>query len=249
MQRPKITLITPTGGRGESFSLCERWMRNQTIWSDEIQWLLIDDCTPRTEFSLGQEYHRGPKEWKSGINTQRLNMDLALTKVKGDYIFIIEDDDYYAPTYLETMLDLLKHFNVVGEGNAKYYSLTVPGYKEMRNQSHASLCQTALRKEQLPLLESAVNSGEIYFDIVFWSNVADENISSCLFYDKNLAVGVKGMPGRFGIGVGHKQKDYYFDANCAKLSAWIGNDAQFYEPIIRELKNVRTKEPRVLRHA
>lgn len=238
-----ITLITPTGGRHESFALCEKWMANQTV-NGAIQWIVIDDCSPSVTCTMGQEYYRGPKDWKEGINTQRLNMDFALTKIKGDYIFVIEDDDYYAPEYLETYVDLLQHFTVVGEGNAKYYSLRHPGYKEMRNRNHASLCQTGIRKEAISLLERAVNSGELYFDIQLWTQVADNSVPACLFTDKNLAVGIKGMPGRTGIGVGHKQKDYYFDANYTKLREWIGNDSEHYLDYLKKEK--QNEQRRVL---
>lgn len=222
-----ITLVTATGGRREAFKLCEFYMSRQT-YKGPIQWIVVDDCNPGTLVTRKQEYYRGPKEWSEGINTQRLNLDLALPKIKGDYIFIIEDDDYYAPDYIQTHLALLQHAKVVGEAKSKYFNVAVPGWKVMPNKMHSSLAQTSFRKEMLPLFEKAVNSGNLYFDVTFWDRVHESQTPALLVTDKNLCVGIKGMKGRQGITGSHRSKDFMYDPDFKVLKEWIGNDANSY---------------------
>jgi len=238
-----VTLITCTGNRPDAWELCQKFMFRQTIFKQlNVEWLVVDDGDTAVKLqSSVQRLIRGPKTWEEGINTHRLNMDLALATAKGEFIFVVEDDDFYKPNYLEVMLELLQHFEVVGEGNAKYYNVSVPGYKTMHNREHCSLCQTALRASQKDRLYKAVNSGELFFDIVFWRSVIEDEVSSCIFTDKDLCIGMKGLPGRTGIGVGHRKekKDFYFDPKYKKLVEWLGQDAELYKPFMKERSNAR----------
>lgn len=228
-----VTVITPTGSRPEAFALCEKYMKVQT-YKGPLVWVVVDDSDPPTKCTLGQEYYRGPRLWEPGLNTQRFNMELALEKVKGDYILIWEDDENYQPTYIETYIHLLKTFDVVGEIHSRYYNLKIPGWKIMKNDNHVSLCQTGLRKEALPILKKAVDSGNLFIDVAFWDILRNSAPTNYAFFSRlNLAIGMKCMPGRPGIGVGHQQKDYYYDSNLSKLKEWLGKDAQNYEPFIK----------------
>lgn len=227
--------------RPEAFARCEHYVKNQTAFKPPLgyqyQWIVVDDGTPETKCTLNQTYIRGPKDWKEGINTQRLNLDAALPHIKGDYIFVVEDDDFYASDYIEIMLHYLKHSSIVGESNSKYYSLALPGWKAMHNVKHSSLCQTGVHKSKLELLERAINSGELYFDIQLWKYAAEESHEYCLFAGKNLCVGMKGLPGRSGIGIGHRQKDYYYDPKLTKLYEWLpAEDVEFYKKFIPQRK-------------
>jgi len=223
-----VTLITPTGNRPEAFRLCEYYMSRQTYKGD-LQWVVVDDCSLPTKVNMNQEYYVGPRFWEPGLNTQRFNMELALSKVRGEYILIIEDDEWYSPFYVETHVHLLKTFEAIGELNSRYYNLKVPGWKDMRNDTHVSLSQTGVTKNALPVLREAIDSGELYFDVCFWRKAKEKKLKYCLFSGLNLAVGMKCLPGRKGIGVGHTQTDYRYDAGFSKLIEWVGaQDAQAY---------------------
>lgn len=252
VKNPVISLITCTGSRPEALRLCEKYIKDQTYQGD-LEWIIVDDSTEmlpadRTvsegpdgcAFSMMRVRHfRGPRTWIPGLNTQRFNMELALKKVKGDYIFFIEDDDLYKPDYIETMMDLLKYADIAGEAKSKYYHLGLPGHKEMHNYRHASLCQTAIKRKLLPMVEAAVNSGELYFDIHLWNQVHENRIPYLLFAESNLVIGMKGLPGREGIGAGHKTKDYLLDPSLDKLKEWCGDDVSNYLPFIRKRNNER----------
>ena len=220
MSSPLVTLITPTGSRPLAFSMCESMMARQT-YKGPLQWIVVDDSWPPTLTMMGQQYVRGPVDWNPSINTQRPNMEAALQHVKGDIILIIEDDDWYAPNYIETMVKLLDFAPIVGEANARYYNIAHRCYAKMLNYYHASLCQTGIRREILPLLHEAVTSGQLYFDCELWKMVREREIESFLAVDLNMAIGMKGLPGRRGIGVGHSPDGFKHDPDWSVLRSWL----------------------------
>lgn len=234
-----ITLITPTGARQEAFARCEYYMQQQTYKGD-IHWIVIDDSEPKTAMTIPknsnirQEYIRGPIPWTPHINTQRPNMHEALLHVKRDTeaIFVIEDDDYYAPDYLEILLFLLQKFQAVGEANNKYYAIKSRSYKEWKNIGHASLCSTGLRGELYQVLYDATNSGELFIDMSFWRKCFERGIKNALIIGLNIGVGIKQMPGRHGIGAGHdpESQDFIKDPGFGMLRRWIpiAEDFEWY---------------------
>lgn len=220
-------------------------MKAQT-YKGEIQWIVVHDEEGDflPDASVNMEVYRGLTTWHQGINTQRSNMEEALKHVKGEYIVLWEDDDFYKPDYLQTMVELLQFCNIVGEAQSKYYHVGLPGYKEMHNYYHASLCQTALRRQALPFLKAAVDSGQLYFDIHLWNAVHEKRIKSLLLADSDMVIGIKGMPGRANIGVGgSKLKDYLLDPSLAKLREWVGAQASNYSPFIRKQNDKRARNP------
>jgi glycosyltransferase involved in cell wall biosynthesis len=230
--------------RPEALAHCDKYMLEQTF-NGVVEWIIVDDSSNQLpanktlDAGIYVKYFRGPRKWEEGLNTQRFNMEEAIKHVKGKYVFFIEDDDLYKKNYVETMMDLLAYADIVGEAKSKYYNLQLPGYKEMHNYRHASLCQTAMKRSVLPLLKQAIDSGEMYFDIHLWANVQKERIPYALIAESNLVIGIKGMPGREGIGVGHRNKDYLMDPKLVKLGEWCGELASNYKPFIRTKENGR----------
>lgn len=237
-----VTLITATGHRPEAFKLCAEYMQRQTYQGD-VQWIVVsdspfteDECVPDDISSLHlidrprTKLHpcTGPQPWRPGINTQRPNLNKAIENVRGDYVLVIEDDDYYKPNYVEVMVSMLKHSPLVGETKARYYNLKHRCYKEYPNSEHASLCQTGFHKSLLPLFEEAVNSGELYIDIYLWKQALDKHVDHLLFSGLGLSVGMKGLPGRPGIGIGHRPVGYASDDQLNVLRRWIGKDEEKY---------------------
>lgn len=251
---PLITLVTATGGRQDAFAQCERYMARQT-YQGPIQWVIVDDCEPNTNITLPfgryekdswirQEYYKGPKTWREGINTQRLNLDFAIKYIKGDYIFVIEDDDFYKPNYIEAYVKLLQDFTAVGEGNAKYYNITDRSYKEWNNYRHASLCQTAFRKELIPIFEDAVNSGVLFMDCQFWLYMFQRGVRPLMIAHQDYVIGMKGLPGRFGIGAGHHPQDQGFkrDPDFSVLKSWVGADWAWYKDQVAKMVLAKTNQ-------
>jgi len=237
-----IVLITPTGARPLQFNLCRLFMQRQTYEGDVV-WIIIDDGVPVTSQCVGKDFREGweiikiypEPRWIEGQNTQVRNIKAGIDLVKSDYkkataIFIIEDDDYYKPNYLERMIDRLDGFDITGEMNTVYYNVTNRRYFTNPNRQHSSLFQTAFNPSAIPLLENSY--WHKFMDCEFWRMPLKKN----LFNENNLSVGIKGLPGRGGIGAGHKTgMNMLWDRNLDYLKSLIGYDdtilyAKHYRP-------------------
>lgn len=230
-----FVLITPTGGRPKQFELCCKWMRKQT-YNGRILWIIVDDCYPYTtektydfpdNWSIVKKYPF--PSWKQGDNTQGRNLKVGLDIVKKfpeeqiEGIFIIEDDDYYSAEYLEKMIVKLKDYDAVGEMYTVYYHTRTKKYDVSQNKEHSSLFQTAFSYKVIPEFEKCYS--EKFIDIKFFRLIANKY----LFSQENLAIGMKGLPGRAGIGFGHKEFGCRNpDRDLSKLKELIGNDYLYY---------------------
>lgn len=225
-----ITAITPTGDRPLAFSLCRRWIENQTIRPD--QWIVVDDGKEPIKETGGFDYIR--REPKGEKNTLALNLMKATPHVKGDVILIIEDDEYYAPRYIEVMTKHLNKHEVVGIGRSRYYHLPSGGYMIIGNMRHASLAETGFRRSFLPEFKKILTPGKLYIDFAIWQRARRRGF--VLRDDKApLYVGIKGLPGRQGIGRGHERGIYkMFDKDRRVLRRWIPKDFQTYLDILEK---------------
>ena len=85
-----ITAITPTGDRKLASDLCRQWMQNQTVKPD--QWIVVDDGKQPISKPPGADYiYRKPERGEPRF-TMLLSLKMALSRVKGDKILIMEDD-------------------------------------------------------------------------------------------------------------------------------------------------------------
>jgi len=221
----KITVITLTGDRNKVFEFTRQHILAQTIQPD--QWIIVDDgFEPLPERLIeGVDYiRREPKKGEGFTLIQ--NMKLAVSQIKGDIILIMEDDDYYAPKYIETYYNYLQKYSLVGEGCARYYHVPAQKYVRLSNRKHASLAQTGFRKELLKSFKSIL-VGDPYIDLRFWKKAFKYGY---LFFDTEdklrLHCSLKGLPGRKGIGIGHNKnfRPYVPDKNYKMLKKWLGED-------------------------
>jgi len=243
-----IVLITPTGARQSQFSLCSSLMKRQT-YTGNVLWIIVDDAIPITtnEVTAGfregweiQKVHPRP-QWLQGQNTQGRNMSAGLNFLTEHYnladvecVFIIEDDDYYRPIYLERMMVNLKIFSAIGEKMTIYYNVTWRKYITNANTIHASLFQTAFTTELIPLMLRCHKHK--FIDAEFWKLATNKY----LFKENDLAIGMKGMPGRAGIGAGHgRLMNMNPDNDMKHLKKLIGGDAELYKKYYRTNGNTR----------
>lgn len=247
-----IALITPTGARPEQFSLCARWMQRQT-YKGNVTWFIIDDCGPRSTDFVGEGFKENwtiikiypVPLWSVGRNTQARNLSVGIDALLANYkqeeieaIFIIEDDDYYKPQYLERMMSRFGNYKVLGEMNTVYYNILYWTYFINRNTSHVSLFQIALKPEMIPLFKSVFN--DKFIDFKFYEKLhAQEFVRRGeigFFNEGNLAIGIKGMQGRAGIGAGHgKLLNMLPDPQLTFLKSQINiEDVQVYERYYRD---------------
>ena len=239
-----ICAITCTGDRPIPFSLSERWMRAQTIQPD--LWIIVDDGKIPSQIPdlPYVRYIRRERKSTDPIHTMILNLEEAMKYISRDKIFIWEDDEYYAPKYLENLSQKLDRYEVVGIGKSKYYYLPGLTYYQHPNMRHASLAQTGFRESFLTEL-NAMMKGDCFLDLRIWNKINPGEVSLSLTEignleyvskngrgyifddrDQNLYVGMKGLEGRIGIGAGHRGIGVH-DVDRSILKKWIPKEEDF----------------------
>jgi hypothetical protein len=215
---------------------------NQTRQPD--QWIIIDDGKVPCEW-LDQRplkspgiihYVRREPRPDDPRHTLILNLKAALPLIKGDKVLIIEDDEYYAPEYIEEMAQRLDWHELVGIMHAKYYHLPSGGYCQLDNSVHASLAETGFRASIVPEF-SGLWDGSSCIDLRLWNKV--NRVRSLLFIDtdKPLYLGIKGLPGRAGIGGGHagelaQYQNHKDTMDRAILKQWVPQDYRVYLDVL-----------------
>jgi len=168
-----------------------------------------------------------------GAQNFAANLLNGLASATGDLLVFVEDDDFYAPTHVASLAELAErgHPIVGSEPVQRYYNAAHRCFRLMDNRG-ASMCQTAIGAELKPVLErviracSARNSFGIDADL--WTAVGRRLWA---FTGRMSVVGMKGLPGRVGLGVGHRpDARWERDPKLARLRAWIGPDAECYAP-------------------
>jgi len=158
------------------------------------------------------------------------NLDAAFRHVRGDAVVVCEDDDWYSRDYLMRYSTLLLSHDLVGQAGAVYYNLMSGRYWPCNNRRHASLCQTAMRSTHIPyVLESIAflrGRRKAYLDLHLWRNLPAN--SPKLLRGNLLSVGMKGFPGKKGIGVGHQDDRGTLDVKHMMLRKLVENDADTY---------------------
>jgi len=224
-----LTLLTATGGRPAAWALCERWMARQD-YAGPVRWIIVDDGPEPQPVTFRRDgwqlvLVRPSPHWAPGQNTQARNLLKGLAAVDpADNLVIIEDDDWYAPDWLTTVAAELQHAELVGEHRARYYNVQQRRGRQLVNTGHASLCSTAMRGSALLDFADACRSRPKFIDLELWRRPRDRRL-----FGGHRVVGIKGLPGRGGIGMGH---DAGFkgeaDPTGALLRDWIGCDEEAY---------------------
>lgn len=224
---PLVTLITPTGDRPSAFRLCERWMAQQD-YTGPIQWIVIDDGKRPTEVTRGQQYIR---ETPLDHHSLCRNLRTAIPHIGGECVLIIEDDDYYHPHYISTMVGRLQNADLVGEVGAKYYYVRERKYFHFVNEhTHSSLCRTGMTRAVMDTLRQCSEGRNASVDLRLWKQWTGSRITwKDTDQTQSLCVGIKGMEGRTSPNwkVSRKSKA---DTDGATLRKWVGNDWTHYRP-------------------
>jgi hypothetical protein len=225
-----LHLLTPTGGRPECLALLTRWINDQTYGGQAV-WVIVDDVNPRTPIpdvrdGIQIRYIRPSWRWEEGMNTQAATMAAGLARVPDDAtLLILEDDDVYLPCHIMDVLEGLIGSEMVGERVARYYNVSTRRFRLMGSLNHAALASVGLRGKALSHLRELCNAGSKTIDLDLWRHAP---LSKSLRETENV-IGIKGMPGRGGIGVGHRPTFGEQDDGTV-LTNWLGTRAQAYLP-------------------
>lgn len=226
-----LTLLTATGARPQAWAICERLMAAQD-YAGPVRWVIVDDgedAQPVTFQRAGWELEvvRPVPFWRPGRNTQARNLAAGLARIGADErVVVIEDDDHYAPGWLSAVNRWLESHDLVGEGMARYYNVPHRKARQLNNRGHASLCSTAVKGEAIAAFRRVVETRADFIDMVLWRSFRG---SKAVHVGTHYVTGTKGLPGRGGIGMGHKANFTGTpDPDGQILRDWIGDDAGLY---------------------
>ncbi|MFA7283688.1 MAG: glycosyltransferase family A protein, partial [Candidatus Omnitrophota bacterium] len=231
----RVTAITPTGDRPLAFALCKHWMEMQTVKPD--QWIVVDDGKTPMKPPVGATYVRRTPQPTDPKHTLNVNLKTVLPYIRGEKILIIEDDEYYAPGYVEAIVNALDKGQVAGISWSKYYHLPIGGYVRHANTIHASLAQTGFTRKFMNTFTALLDAdGGTYLDLHIWRTAINNGVGY-LFTDddpNSSYLGIKGLPGRTGIGIGHKTGMYkgHIDTTRSILKTWVPQDYKVYLDIL-----------------
>lgn len=223
-----LTLLTATGARPAAWAICERLMARQD-YAGTVRWVIVDDGPePQPVTFQRAGWHllviRPNPVWQRGQNTQARNLLAGLAAIgAGDRVVVIEDDDWVAPDWLTHVAGQLDRAELVGERRSRYYNIATRRGREMGNTAHASLCATALRGRALDTFRQVLRTKRTGIDMHLWRRHPSRHL-----FDGHRVVGIKGLPGRGGVGVGHRSDFGTPDPTGALLREWIGEDARLY---------------------
>src|SRR5690606_6840339 len=215
-----LQVITPTGDRPEAWKLCQLWMARQD-YAGPVAWHVVDDGRqpmPADFARDGYALHMHRLEPMAG-NSQARNLLHLLDKINPRFPVVCwEDDDHYAPDWLETCERELRDCELIGERHTRYFNVATGRGREMTNRAHASLCATAMRGRALDVFRDVLRKHSARLDMELWRRCPGRLL------DSHKVVGIKGLPGRGGIGVGHRGTF----GEPMRLRDWIGSDAEAY---------------------
>lgn len=218
-----LYLLTPTGGRPEGLALLAQYLNAQT-WTGPARWVIVDDMDPATPVpavrdGIEVEVVRPCWRWAPGQNTQAACMAAGLTRIPpGAIVLVLEDDDAYLPGHVVTLLRALAVAELVGERVARYYNVVTGRHRVIPGTYHASLASVGLRGRALDRLRDLCAAGSQRIDMDLWRTF--QGPRSLL--DSANVVGIKGLPGRPGIGVGHRPDFGDPDPDGRILAEWLG---------------------------
>jgi hypothetical protein len=215
-----VTLITPSSERHFAIARCEEYIKRQT-YKGPLQWIVAEDSKKPYDLTCGQ-VHIKRTSGSDKVTSFLGNIKAILPEIEYDNVLIIEDDDWYSPEYISLYKHRLERWHLVGEGPARYYNVKEKCFRFCQNDSRASFCQTGLRATSLDKLYASIQKHNAFVDARLW----DKKLPKFVFQGDTHCIGIKGMPGKKGIGIGHRptKANFIADPDFKELEKWIGKE-------------------------
>jgi hypothetical protein len=213
-----IGAVIPTrGDRSIFLSRCLEMMYSQTMTIDLIH--VVSEAPKSEEKDITYRYKKGFE---------------YLFKEGCEVVFLIEDDDFYAPNYIETMFH---HWKLNGKpeafglGSTTYYHLQRKMYTTMMHPNRSSAFSTMVTEAVLDMDFPADN--EPFLDLEIWKQLDGKTF----YVPKPICLGIKHGVGACG-GRGHLDEFPYKeqDPDSEFLLEVVGSMFKSYQNLCLSLK-------------
>lgn len=205
---PFATLTCSRGDRPQFLQFCRRQIERFTI-------------QPKHSIFVEEP----PKDKEPDL-TKRIRMGIVAARNLGiDIIYIIEDDDYYPPDYIEQ--HWIGSFAFLGRSKSLYYNIRNKTYAELPHPKRSSLYNTAFRISALQKF-AWPEDNTIFLDLHLWKHAQQW---PHLLMNEVLGVGIKHGTG-LTAGIGHKIVMPNKDADSSFLRSKVDSEAfKFYQSL------------------
>ena len=206
----KIAVITPhqPGARSVFIERLKTYINRQTVKPD--QWIVVDHNTGKDKDITDRLI--------AGLNECR----------DADLILIMEDDDWYAPNYIQRMRDewiKAGKPNMIGVGQTHYCHIKSGGHVLLKHPKRASLMSSGING--LAVYNIQWPQEQVFIDLHLWTQLGGKTFIP----NQPIAVGIKHGIGNTG-GKGHNPKWPLYKKAPNMLASLIGSDAAFYYNMI-----------------
>lgn len=157
----------------------------------------------------------------------RIKVGLEMAKKEEcEYVFIVEDDDYYPSDYLRSkVLD----FDFFGYRSTTYYNLRNNTYATYQHRDRSSLFCTGFKVAALDRF-TWPSDHSVFLDLEIW-DYAIRNRKKIILEDINPCVGIKHNLGKTG-GKAHRWEMNNWDKDRRRLSQMVDQEAfEFYKSL------------------
>lgn len=191
------------------------------------------DFTERCLFMMGRQTYPievihvnyNPKDSSFDL-TQRIKYGIDAAKANDiDFVFIIENDDYYPKDYIKRLLKYT-HYDIIGSNSSIYYNLQNRTHFNFSHPGRASLFTTGFRLSAIRNIKLP-SDDYINLDLHLWKN---SRMLKSKFVDAG-AIGIKHGKGLCG-GKGHSMIMVNKDPDLRYLRSATDRDMfDFYKSI------------------
>jgi len=166
--------------------------------------------------------------------TQRVRLGFETLRHEVDCVLIMENDDYYCPNYIESMVygwDKMNRPEIFGINSTIYYHIKTKEYRILQHNKRASLMSTLISTNAR--FEWCADN-EVFLDIKLWGQLEGATVKQDL--DRPLAIGIKHGQGLCG-GTGHTTLRYKeTDSDDSYLKQRVTEDSfNFYRQVAKLL--------------
>ena len=102
---PKVSVIIPVWNPGDGISRCVASLRNQTL--RDIEMIFVDDCGTDGSMDVVRVAAAEDPRIRIIVNSENLGLGYTLNKgleaARGEYISVVDPDDYVNPCFLEKL--------------------------------------------------------------------------------------------------------------------------------------------------